>query len=62
MFGRVPGTLLYCRWQARKDILAPWLLAFTEDDPAKGGCPRYTPPGALLASLPARTRRDYLGC
>ena len=44
---------------ARKDILAPWLLSFTEDDPEKGGCPRYTPPDALLKSMPPAARADY---
>jgi|EP01046_Picozoa_sp_COSAG06_P056694 hypothetical protein len=29
---------------SKEQIIEPWVTAFTEDDPAKGGCPRITPP------------------
>ena len=31
---------------AHAALLQPWLAAFTEDDPANGGCARYKPPAA----------------
>ena len=29
---------------SKEQIITPWVTAFTEDDPKKGGCPRITPP------------------
>ncbi len=37
----------------KEQIITPWVTAFTEDDPALGGCPRITPPTFPPAPAPA---------
>ena len=36
-----------------QQIIAPWKLAFAEDDPAKGGCPHVTPTTGPMVSTTA---------